>query len=85
MSVLAPPPPVMAALADDDGRRRLRVRTWQMVWTCVTVLATVWFCTLGWIPAILALVTAKHVLVAILVMGLGVDAPKEYQAGPGAA
>ena len=30
--------------------------------------------TFGWIPAILALLTAKHVLVAILVMGIGVDA-----------
>ena len=32
-------------------------------------------CTLGIIPAIIGLSVAKHVLVAILVMGLGVDAP----------
>jgi len=30
--------------------------------------------TFGWIPGIIAAVTAKHVLVAILAMGLGVDA-----------
>jgi hypothetical protein len=31
---------------------------------------------MGPIPAILALLVAKHVLVAILVMGLGVDASR---------
>jgi len=29
------------------------------------------------LPAIIALMFAKHILVAILVMGLGVDAPSE--------
>ena len=33
-------------------------------------------CTLGLIPAIISLAVAKHVLVAILVMDLGVDAPQ---------
>jgi hypothetical protein len=42
-----------------------------------TLLATAWCCTLGWIPGIIAVVTAKHVLVAILVMGLGVDASRD--------
>jgi hypothetical protein len=51
------------------------MRLTQIVATVVTVLATTWFCTLGPIPAILALMVAKHILVAILVMGLGVDAP----------
>lgn len=75
MAQMAPPrPPLPIALADDDGLQRLRTRTWQLVMTALTVLITAWFCTLGWVPAILALVTAKHVLVAILVMGLGVDA-----------
>ena len=45
-----------------------------ILWTAGTVGVTAWICTFGWIPAILALLTAKHVLVAILVMGLGVDA-----------
>jgi hypothetical protein len=44
----------------------------------LTVLATAWVCTfwsttLGKFAAITALLIAKHVLVAILLMGLGVD------------
>jgi hypothetical protein len=49
----------------------------QILATIITVLATAWLCTLGAIPAILALMVAKHILVAILVMGLGVDAQGE--------
>jgi hypothetical protein len=52
------------------------MRLLQVMATTITVLITGWFCTLGAIPAILALMVAKHVLVAILVMGLGVDAPR---------
>jgi len=74
MSQLAPPPlPPLVAVADDDGRSRLRFRLWQVWLTMLTILVTAWFVTLGPLPAVLALVTAKHVLVAILVMGLGVD------------
>jgi hypothetical protein len=51
------------------------MRLMQVMATIITVLATIWLCTLGAIPAILGLMVAKHVLVAILVMGLGVDAP----------
>jgi hypothetical protein len=50
--------------------RRLLVRGLATMTTCGL---TAWACTLGWIPAILALMTAKHVLVAILLMDLGVD------------
>jgi hypothetical protein len=64
-------------LADNDEFRRLDLRLTQLALTALTVLITTWCCTLGWIPAIVALVIAKHVLVAILVMGLGVDAPQE--------
>jgi hypothetical protein len=75
-----PPPPKsplpLIALADDDRRRRLELHLMQLGLAAVTVLLTAWCCTLGWIPAILALVIAKHILVAILVMGLGVDAPQ---------
>jgi hypothetical protein len=38
---------------------------------------TAWCVTLGAVPAILSISIAKHVLVAILVMGLGVDAPRD--------
>jgi hypothetical protein len=74
MARIAPPRPPIVGLADDD---HLRLRFRQIGLTAATIVATAWLCTLGWIPAILALVTAKHVLVAILVMGLGVDARTE--------
>ncbi len=64
-------------MEDGDPLGRVRVRLWQVWLTLVTVLVTTWLCTLGPIPAILALVTAKHILVAILAMGLAVDAPRD--------
>jgi uncharacterized membrane protein len=71
MSQLSPPQdPPRVATADDDSLRRLHFRIWQVFILTVTVLVTAWFCTLGPIPAILALVVAKHILVALLVMGL---------------
>ena len=73
MSQLAPPPPPLVALDEGDNVRRLRFRLWQVFMSTLTILVTAWLCTFGWIPAIIALLTAKHVLVAILVMGLGVD------------
>jgi hypothetical protein len=63
-------------LGDNDDLRRLRLRLFQVLATVVTVLATAWLCTLGAIPAILGLMVAKHILVAILLMGMGVDAPQ---------
>jgi hypothetical protein len=62
------------AVGDNDGPARIRLRLTQVLATAATVLATVWLCTLGVVPAILGLLVAKHVLVAILLMGLGVDA-----------
>jgi hypothetical protein len=81
---LAPPRPPsqvppLVALADDDGRQRLQFRIQQLSLTALTVLITAWFCTLGVAWAIIALVVAKHVLVAILVMGLGVDASERAE------
>lgn len=49
---------------------RLRRRLLQVSTTLLTLLVTAYFCTLGPIPAILALSVAKHVLVAVLMMGL---------------
>jgi hypothetical protein len=75
MSLVAPPRlPPLVALGDNDKFKRLRFRMWQVLATTLTILATAWACTFGWIAAILAIMIAKHVLVAILVMGLGVDA-----------
>jgi hypothetical protein len=76
MPLLAPPPrPPRVAVGDEDRDRRLRMRMTQVTAAIITVLATGWICTFGIIPAIIALSVAKHVLVAILVWGLGVDAP----------
>jgi hypothetical protein len=76
MSQIAPPRvPPAATLDDNDGLNRVRLRLWQWWLTLVTVLITAWLVTLGPIPGIIAIVTAKHVLVAILVMGMGVDQP----------
>jgi hypothetical protein len=82
MALMAPPQlPPRVALADGDGDsvRRWRFRAWQMSLTVAIVFATAWFFTLGPIPGILAVMVAKHLLVAILVMGLGVDAPQQAE------
>jgi hypothetical protein len=82
MARLAPPPSLPRLdLGDDDRSKRLRFRLMQIVATGVTVVATAWLCTLGVVPAILGLMVAKHVLVAILVMGIGVDAPRPNEYG----
>jgi hypothetical protein len=64
------------ALDGDDRLKRVHFRLWQVLLTALTILITGWFISMGPIPAILALLVAKHVLVAILVMGLGVDASR---------
>jgi hypothetical protein len=73
---LSAPPgtPAAVALADGDGLRRAHFRIWQWGMSLLTILITAWFMTLGPIPGIIALVVAKHILVAILVAGLGVNA-----------
>ncbi len=64
MALLAPPPcPPVVGVGDNDGLRRFRMRLVQVSATTITISATAWVCTLGAIPA-------------IIVMGLGVDAPR---------
>lgn len=78
MTQLAPPQlPPRVTVADDDSLDRLRFRLWQITVTALTVLITGWCCTLGPIPAICALMVAKHVLVAVLVMGMDFDALRQ--------
>ncbi len=72
MNVLAPPPlPPRVTTGDGDGSRRFRFRSTQVMATLVTLLATGYVCSLGPIPAIIALSFAKHILVAVLMMGMG--------------
>jgi hypothetical protein len=73
MSALAPPPaPPQVTVGDDDRARRFRIRLTQVMATLVTLLVTAWLCTLGAFVAIVAIVTAKHVLVAVFLMGSGI-------------
>jgi hypothetical protein len=77
MKSLEPPaPPLPVALADGGGPDRLRLRMHQVTLSAVTVLVTAWCVTLGTVPAVISLSIAKHILVAILAMGLGVDEPR---------
>jgi hypothetical protein len=80
MQNLVPPPlpPKPFLLSEDDGLRRLNFRLWQILYTAITLVITLWFVTMGPIPAILAIMVAKHVLVAVLVRGLDVNiSPRE--------
>ena len=65
------PPPVV--LDDGDPVRRFQFRLWLVTFTLVTVLITVWLMALDPVMGILGLVTAKHVLVAILLRRLQVN------------
>jgi hypothetical protein len=74
MASLAPPPsPPTVTTGEGDGMNRFRVRMTQISASAVTVVATAWCCTLGVLPAIISIMIAKHILVAILLWGLGVD------------
>jgi hypothetical protein len=79
MATLAPPPapPRRLGYGDDDGARRVRRKLTLIGTSLVTVLVTAWACTLGVIPAIIAIMIAKHILVAVLMMGAGVAKPKD--------
>jgi len=79
MSLLAPPEPPLRVALDDNHRQRFWFRHWLLVWTVLTILVTGWFVSLGPVPAILALVVAKHILVALLAVGLGVDQNPEVE------
>lgn len=76
MKIMDPPLPPPVALADADGSDRLRMRLHQVTLSAVTILATAWCVTLGTVPAVISISIAKHILVAIVAMGLGVDAPR---------
>ncbi len=74
MAIMAPPSlPTRPGHEDDDHIKRLRMRMTQVAATMVTLLGTGWFCSFGPIPGIFAIMVAKHVLVAVVIMGLDSD------------
>ncbi len=68
-----PAPPAPVGLNDDDGSARLRLRLRQVSLSAATVFATAWCCTHGTVAAVVSLAVAKHVLVAIIVMGIDAE------------
>jgi hypothetical protein len=79
MAVLVPPPappapPIIAV--DDYDRRRFRVRMVKLTATFITILISGWLFTLGMVPGILGLIVAKHILIAIYLMGSGIHDPR---------
>jgi hypothetical protein len=83
MAILAPPPaPPVIVTTDHFGNRRFRVRTMKLVVTLITVLISAWLFTLGMLPGILGLLVAKHVLVAVFLMGSGVHDPRLMPPAP---
>ena len=75
---IPPSSPPLTYEGSENAPNRQRFQQWQIMIATLTLFLTAYFCTLGTIPAILALLVAKHVLVALLVMGLGVNA-KRYK------
>jgi hypothetical protein len=73
MMELAPPPKIPRIGLEDRPGGKTRRNLHLIIYSAVTVFLTAWFCTMGPIPAIVAIVVAKHVLVAILMMGVGID------------
>jgi Flp pilus assembly protein TadB len=72
MAQLTPPaPPTTVFTGDDDSRQRLLFRQWQVLVSTLTLMAAVWLTTYGNpLLTIVAWVVAKHILVAVLMMGL---------------
>jgi hypothetical protein len=72
MAQLTPPaPPPSLITGDDDRRQRLLFRQWQLLMSTLTIMAAVWCSTYGKpLLTILAWVVAKHILVAVFMMGL---------------
>jgi hypothetical protein len=78
------PPERPPTISDDGPLKRVHFRLWQIVLTAGTILVTGWFFTLGAVPGIIALLFAKHILVAVLAMGLHLPPPARPDANPGA-
>jgi hypothetical protein len=71
----APPKPPIVAV-DDFDRRRFRVRSVKLTAAFVTVVLSGWLFTFGTLTGVLGLLVAKHVLIAIYLMGSGIHDPR---------
>ena len=80
MGAITPPREHSGSDPNENRHAQVAFRLWQIEVAFVVVLVTAWFVTLGPLPAILALVTAKHVLVALLM--LGVEGDTHYRRFP---
>ena len=68
------PPPVTTATTDDrTPSPRLRFRLQQVVVCTLVLLVTGWCFTIHAAVGLTATFLAKHVIVAVLAMGLGID------------
>lgn len=75
--VMPPLKPPGVGYTDSDGVRRIRVRLWQIFMSAIVLVLSAWFCSFGVFPAIVTLLVAKHVLVAVIVVGLDLPRPGE--------
>lgn len=69
-----------------SAARRIQHRLRRVEATCLTGMATAWCVTLGPVPGIIALLVAKHVLVALLVAGIDherEESPGQHGSGVG--
>jgi hypothetical protein len=71
------PPVVPPTASDESPLRRVHFRLWQIMLTTVTIIVTCWFFTLHVAAGLIAVIFAKHILVAILAVGLDVAPPKK--------
>ena len=72
MTTSPPHLPPIVTTGGGGGSQRLQSRLRKIVISSMTIAATAWCITLGPIPGILACAVAKHILVAVLVMGYDV-------------
>jgi hypothetical protein len=70
---MTPPPQAPRISTAERPHGRLRFRLQLILLAAATVFVTAWLCTMGAVAAVLAIVVAKHILVALLLMGVGVD------------
>lgn len=72
-NIMLPPKPPPVATGDRPPSRRLQFRLWQVVVCALTLFVTGWCFTVHAAIGLTASFLAKHVIVAVLAMGLGLD------------